>query len=91
MIINILKQYPEIHLKGYETGLHFLMEIDMGMSEEELVQTAFKNKISVTGLNEYIKNTQLKQHVPTLVIGYSGIPTEEVGKAINLLIESWGL
>lgn len=91
MIINILKQYPEIHLKGYETGLHFLMEVDMGLSEEELVQNAFKNKISVTGLNEYIKNTQLKQHVPTLVIGYSGIPIEEVGKAINLLIESWGL
>jgi GntR family transcriptional regulator / MocR family aminotransferase len=90
IILNIIKSYPMIHLKGYETGLHFLMEVRTNLSESELVQKALKNKISVTGLSAYIRNQQVNYPIPTLVIGYSGIPTSKVGIAIEMLILSWG-
>ena len=67
------------------------MEVHTDLSEGELVQKAFKNKISVTGLSAYIRNQQVNHQIPTLVIGYSGIPTKEVGEAVELLILSWGL
>jgi len=91
IILNTIKPYPEIQLKGYETGLHFLMEVRTDLSEGELVQKALRNKISVTGLSTYIRNPQVNHQIPTLVIGYSGIPTKEVGQAVELLISSWEL
>ncbi len=87
LIMKIAEEYPQIKLKGYESGLHFLMEIDSEISEEDMIYYAKENNIRVSGLSSYYQrdaNTLNK----ALVIGYSGIKIEKIEIAMNLLIRS---
>jgi len=85
--MKIVEKYPKIRMKGYESGLHFLMEIDSKLSEGDMIQIAMNNKIRVSGLSNYIQgdSTILNK---SLVIGYSGIELEKLNHAMNLLIQS---
>ncbi|PKK99086.1 MAG: GntR family transcriptional regulator [Tenericutes bacterium HGW-Tenericutes-2] len=87
LIMKIVEKYPKIRMKGYESGLHFLMEIDSKLSEGDMIQIAMNNKIRVSGLSNYIQgdSTILNK---SLVIGYSGIELEKLNHAMNLLIQS---
>lgn len=81
-IFTILNKHSEIHVKGYETGLHFLLEIRTDEHLDDLVVRLKKQKIHVISL-------QNKQHVhPTLVIGYSGITLDQIQSHVNKLIHA---
>ena len=87
IIMEIIEKYPEIQLKGYESGLHFLMEIDSSLSEREIIQSAMKNKIKVSGLSSYYQGEPSHLN-KALVIGYSGIEMKELAEGINNLVQS---
>lgn len=87
LIMKIVEKYPKIKLKGYESGLHFLMEVDSSTSEEDMVLYAMKNKIKVSGLTSYLQENFGSLN-KALVIGYSGIEIEKLEQAMNLLIQS---
>jgi len=86
LILKLTEDYPKIKIKGYDTGLHFLMEIDTDQTEEALVLKALANNIYVTGLNSF-DHKHIKQHYkPTLVLGYSGLKNAEIQDAFYALI-----
>jgi GntR family transcriptional regulator / MocR family aminotransferase len=87
LIMKIVEKHPKIKLKGYESGLHFLMEVDSSISEEDMVLYAMKNKIKVSGLTSYLQENFGNLN-KALVIGYSGIEIEKLEQAMNLLIQS---
>ena len=87
-IIKITENYASVTIKGYDTGLHFLMEIDTLSSEESLVLKALKNHIYVTGLNSYDHSKVKEHHKPTLVLGYSGLKNDEIEDALLALIQA---
>jgi GntR family transcriptional regulator / MocR family aminotransferase len=87
LIMKIAEKYPKIKIKGYESGLHFLMEVDSNSKEEDMVSNAKKNKIRVSGLASYLQENSISLN-KALVIGYSGIEIEKLDQAINLLIYS---
>ncbi len=86
LILKLTEKYPLIKLKGYDTGLHFLMEIDSNQDEEALVLKAFNQQIYVSGLNTYDHSRATKNHKPTLVLGYSGLKNDEIEDAFYELI-----
>ncbi|MDD3413245.1 MAG: PLP-dependent aminotransferase family protein [Lachnospiraceae bacterium] len=74
---------------GENLGLHFLIEIRNGMSEQELISLALTEKIKIKGLSEYyIEGASL---YPTLVMGYSGLMIDEINIIIPLLKKVWNL
>jgi GntR family transcriptional regulator / MocR family aminotransferase len=86
IILKMIQKYPNIEIKGHETGLHFLLVIDTGASEQTIIQKAKKQRIEISGLSSYYKIQGHKNSKPTLVIGYSGIKTEEIETYMNALI-----
>jgi GntR family transcriptional regulator/MocR family aminotransferase len=72
-----------------DAGLHFLLQVNNGMEEEELVISARGHEVNLTGLNEYFIYPTLKRGKPTLVIGYSGFNSADIPKAVSQLVMAW--
>lgn len=78
-----------IEIIGQNAGLHFVMRINNGMGEDELVSSAKKQDVLVHGLSEYYTSTDIKHIIPSIVIGYSAIQTEYLETCIKRLEGAW--
>ena len=91
LVGNILKVYNnQISIIGGHSGLHVVLVVNNGMTEKELVERAAAAKLKVYPLSSYmlVKNEDM---LPTIVMGFAGIPEEEIEKAIHLLLASWNI
>ncbi|MGM9925705.1 MAG: PLP-dependent aminotransferase family protein [Bacillus sp. (in: firmicutes)] len=91
LVTNTIKAITgRISIIGGNSGLHVVLAVNNGMSEEELVHRAAAAHIRVHPLSSYMLMPQ-ENRMPTIVLGFAGIRTEELEEAIHLLIESWGM
>lgn len=90
LIMDCIKkhpEYPNVKIAEEHSGLHFLLHIDTQLSDEILVQKAKKHDIHISCLSQYYYS-QNNTMPHTLLINYSGIPSERIPKAIELLFDS---
>ncbi len=73
---------------GSDAGLHFLLKVRNGMSEEALIQEAKNASIRLYGLSEYMIGKEVSSE-PTLVVGYSGLTESLIDQAIERLVQVW--
>jgi GntR family transcriptional regulator / MocR family aminotransferase len=73
---------------GENAGLHFLLTISNGMTENELVAAAKQEGVRVYGLSEYALLHRLDEP-PTLVIGYSNQTEKEIEAIVQCLERAW--
>ena len=78
---------PFIKISGAEAGLHILLTLLCGMSEQEMIHTAAREGVHVYGLSEYY----IAQHdlcpPSTVILGYAGI--QEFQEAVSCLERAW--
>ncbi|MDD3693575.1 MAG: PLP-dependent aminotransferase family protein [Oscillospiraceae bacterium] len=79
----------KIEVSGQDAGLHLLLNVNNGMNEQQLVQSAKKQGVRVYGLSEYCSFESESIPQSTLVIGYSSIPCTEIEQAVMLLEKAW--
>jgi GntR family transcriptional regulator/MocR family aminotransferase len=90
LIMDCIKkhpEYPNVKIAEEHSGLHFLLHVDTQLSDEILVQKAKKHDIHISCLSQYYYS-QNNTMPHTLLINYSGIPSERIPKAIELLFDS---
>lgn len=78
--------HTKIH--GKNAGLHILLEVDNGMSEQELIESAGKVDVKVYPVSNYWLNTQSYLNNMVL-IGYSNLSEEEIVEGITRLSSAW--
>lgn len=83
LIRNYLQTYTWMKFHGDEAGLHFMIEIIGEENEEELKKKIEKASIKISVL-VYKKLFMY----PCLIIGYSGIPMDEITHYLDALIEA---
>ncbi len=83
-IITIINTYPNLKIHGFETGLHFLLEIHTDEIEAHMIDRLKAHNINLTLLDSKSKNLY---PYPTLIIGYSGIPIESIENHMKQLID----
>ena len=89
IVIDLLKVYSEqITIIGGNSGLHVVLLIENGMSEKELVLRAAEENLKVYPLSDYML-VKKEKGTPTIVLGFAGIPTEQLEEAIMILLKSW--
>lgn len=77
------------------SGLHFLLKIQTELSDTEYIEICRKNKINVSCLSQYYNEDRDsnsiidRQH--TIIMNYSGIRLEDVGRTVELLWKSLNL
>ncbi len=86
----LLAAIEESSLKGKSrvleenAGLHFLLQVDTGLSDEELVGRAQEKGVAVSCLSQYY-HEPLKAPEHCLVINYTGVESERMREAADLL------
>lgn len=79
---------PGARIQGEEAGLHFLLTIE-GKTEAQLVERAAQSGIPLRGLSAYCAHT--KPDPATVVVGYAGLPDDQVEGAVQALRQAWRL
>ncbi len=89
LIMDCIKKHPKyekVRISEENSGLHFLLNVDTTLSDEQLAAKAAKNGIHISCLSQYFSNGSGYPH--TLLINYSGISSEKIPKAVELLFDS---
>ena len=85
LVTEIMKQFPEsAEIIGQDSGLHVLVRVNNGMTEQELIEQAGHYKSKVYPLSAYgIHDNK------TVLLGYATLTEEEIQDAVKLLAEAW--
>lgn len=79
----------KIEIIGENAGLHLMLRVQGGLTENELVTRAEKVGIKLYGLSEYYLAPGEAIPNNVVVIGYSNYDNSEIAKAVHLLNEAW--
>lgn len=86
VLLNCLKQWKDYFtISGENAGVHLLLHLKNGMSEEEFMKAAKKKEIRVYGLSEYYITIPAKKYQPTILLGYANMDEGKIKKAVEVL------
>ena len=91
LIMNCIKEHPKydrVKIAEENSGLHFLLHVDTTLSDQELVDNALKNSIHISCLSQYFLDRKNASLPHTILINYSGISSEKIPQAVELLFNS---
>lgn len=89
-VLELLKPYQDkLFIIGEHSGLHIVIVVNNGMSEEDLVQRAVKAGMKVYPTSTYSLEKKAKKY-PEIILGFAGISEDELEGAIQSLIKCWG-
>ncbi|WP_156291986.1 MocR-like pyridoxine biosynthesis transcription factor PdxR [Oceanobacillus salinisoli] len=87
--LELIKPYNDkVEVIGEQSGLHIVLVVKNGMSEEELVEKASLAGIQIYPLSSYSLEKRLKK-TPMMILGFAGIPEADLEHAIRMLFRSW--
>jgi GntR family transcriptional regulator/MocR family aminotransferase len=75
-------------VRGEDAGLHFLLCPNCGLEEDELIRRALDHGVRVYGLSPFGK-PQGFEDVPTIVVGYAGVPDDRLDDLFDRLNRAW--
>lgn len=91
-LVSALKESAvggKIKIIGENAGLHFLLQVNNGRTERELVASAASVGVKVTGLSQYCLESVKNLPPSTVVLGYAGFQPEDIKNAAELLCKAW--
>jgi len=77
--------YPNITILEEDAGLHFLLKVNTGMGDNELIAAAGAQGIHISCLNQFYALPP-QEDSNTIIINYSGIRTTNITEAITRLL-----
>jgi len=77
-----------VDIIGERSGLHILLKVNNKMSEEELIESAYKMKVKVYPTSVYYDRYEVNRF-PTILLGFGGIRETQIEEGINLLSQAW--
>jgi GntR family transcriptional regulator / MocR family aminotransferase len=73
---------------GEKSGLHILIKVHNGMSEEELINMAMEVGVKVYPTSVYYDDPKVNQE-PKILLGFGGLTESEIVAGIQLLKKVW--
>ncbi|MDF2543201.1 MAG: transcriptional regulator, GntR family with aminotransferase domain [Herbinix sp.] len=90
LLVNQIQQlHQNIIISGADAGLHLLLKVNNGMTEEQLVTSAFLKGVKVYGISKYYYNQENPIHFCSVLIGFAALSEDDITKAIKKLSEAW--
>ncbi|EOR27776.1 GntR family transcriptional regulator [Clostridium sartagoforme AAU1] len=89
-LVSLIKKYlSNTEIIGTNSGLHLLLKVNNGMSENELIKNAEEKGIRILGLsNSY---DDIKFDTKTIFLGYASLNNSDMEEAIILLKSAWNI
>lgn len=90
LVSSLLRFFPDnTEIIGQDSGLHILLRVNNGMSEEELLGKAAQKGIKVYPASIYYANQKSQHSSPMIVLGFATLTEEEIKAAVPLLYEAY--
>ena len=86
-IMSAIKKNPEygrVQITEENSGLHFLLQVDTDLTDEQLVMKARENSINISCLSQYYYRKE-KATPHTIIINYSAVKDDDIDRAVELL------
>ncbi|MBE7120143.1 PLP-dependent aminotransferase family protein [Bacillus cereus] len=77
-----------VHILGEQSGLHIVLHVHNGMNEQELINTAAKQRIKLYPLSTYDSVHNLRE-ASYVLLGFGGIPEDCIETVVKLLKKVW--
>lgn len=88
VLLEALTKIDGLTVSGSDGGIHFLLTLPR-LSETELLARAAGAGLPLRGLSEFCH--RVPPRPSTLVLGYGGLATEEIGPVVDRLAKAWAL
>ncbi|MED3879002.1 PLP-dependent aminotransferase family protein [Priestia megaterium] len=89
LLAALQKEFNEnITISGESAGLHILVRVHNDMNEQQLINAAQKQDVSVYGTSRYWL-TELTQEKPYILLGFGSLRGEEIQEGIRRLKKAW--
>jgi GntR family transcriptional regulator/MocR family aminotransferase len=87
---SLLLFAPAVKISGEQAGMHIVLTVETTRTETELVESAKKSGIRVSGLQSY---NILEKAVfpPQIILGFGGLLEDEIEQAVEQLMASWNI
>ena len=80
---------PSLEILGANAGLHLILKINNGMSEEDMIASAQENGVKVYGISQYYFEEAMLNQQPSILLGFATMRVNEIYEAVSLLKKSW--
>jgi GntR family transcriptional regulator/MocR family aminotransferase len=90
VVVHALRDIPFLRLTGESAGLHVVLSVSNGMSEQELLQRAKDASIQVYGLSDYAQLPLSTIH-PQIVLGFASVTEQHLEQGLAELVAAWQL
>lgn len=89
ILMDAIKQHMKnrVKVRGKETGLHILLELQTDLPMQQIVARAAEIGVKVNPIANFYFNTDqpLNSEYPLVLLSYGGIPTESIAEVIKRL------
>lgn len=87
LLLEELKKIPDIRILGERAGVHLLVELHNGLTEEEAIARAKRAGIRIYGLTDYCVESAKTPSCPTVILGYANVKEEKIKEGAKTLRE----
>ena len=89
-LVAAVRKFPEpVDIIGENAGLHLLLKVRNGLSEEELVSRAKEAGVKVYGISGYCFEPVPEGSDPVILLGFAGLSEEDIDAAARILEQAW--
>lgn len=89
LLAALQKEFDEnITISGELAGLHILVRVHNDMNEQQLINAARKQDVSVYGTSRYWL-TEVPKQKPHILLGFGSLRREEIEEGIRRLKKAW--
>ncbi|MDG0060582.1 PLP-dependent aminotransferase family protein [Priestia sp. P5] len=89
LLAALQKEFNEnITISGEYAGLHILVRVHNDMNEQQLINAARKQDVSVYGTSRYWL-TEVPKQKPHILLGFGSLGKEEIEEGIRRLRKAW--
>lgn len=92
ILISTINKYmgEKVEIIGENSGLHILLKVKNGMSEENLIRTALKMKVKIYPTSIYYDKYE-NNKFSCIMLGFGGLKEIQIEEGIKILKSAWSI
>lgn len=92
VLMNALKQWGKrVKITGENAGHHLLVQLDNGLTEEDMYRRALARGVRVYPVSPYFIQGVPENYKSMVLLGYGSLTDEEIYSGIGILKDAWEL
>lgn len=92
LLMNALKELgDQIKITGENAGHHLLVQLDNGLTEEDMFNRALARGVRVYPVSPYFIHGVPEKYKSMVLLGYGSLSNEQIYSGIEILKEVWNL